>query len=220
MEHEQIQAKLPKTRPQEPFYKRLNEIEKKAKALEQEREQSLETYDLNNFFEKKMGGAPGDLKAASQNDTFFSRQQSYNLDHNQSMDSQRAYGLGIQTQRLPMLPHEMMQQEVDIKFMSNIIKSQVANFNSSLLDATNILINTNQKDPQNQVVYISPDAVIGDDILHYYGIKQNQKDDPNKNGNLRGLISKNSQFKGIVDDFFERLDSRGKRIKIRRVHVL
>lgn len=40
------------------------------------------------------------------------------------------------------------------------------------------------------------------------------------NKDLRGLLSKNSQFKGIVDDFFERLDSRGKRIKIRRVHVL
>ena len=28
-----------------------------------------------------------------------------------------------------------------------------------------------------------------------------------------------NQFKSLIDDNFERLDSRGKRIKIRRVHV-
>jgi hypothetical protein len=33
------QKQLPKMRPQEPFYKRVNEIEKKAKALEQDREE-------------------------------------------------------------------------------------------------------------------------------------------------------------------------------------
>ena len=39
------------------------------------------------------------------------------------------------------------------------------------------------------------------------------------NKSIRGLINKNNQFKAIIEDYFERLDSRGKRIKIRRVHV-
>lgn len=38
-------------RPQEPFYKRVNDIEKKAKALEQDRVDQQDQYDINDFFE-------------------------------------------------------------------------------------------------------------------------------------------------------------------------
>ena len=38
-------------RQQEPFYKRVNDIEKKAKALEQDRVEQQDQYDINDFFE-------------------------------------------------------------------------------------------------------------------------------------------------------------------------
>jgi hypothetical protein len=47
------QQRLPKTRPQEPFHKRVNDIEKKAKALEQDREEQQDQYDVNEFFEEQ-----------------------------------------------------------------------------------------------------------------------------------------------------------------------
>ena len=54
------QQKLPKTRPQEPFHKRVNEIEKKAKALEQDREEQQDLFDVNEFFEEQVSGFKND----------------------------------------------------------------------------------------------------------------------------------------------------------------
>ena len=43
---------MPKTRAQDPFYKRINEIEKKAKMLQQKREDQMDQYDVNDFFQQ------------------------------------------------------------------------------------------------------------------------------------------------------------------------
>ena len=43
---------LPKTRKQEPFHKRVADIEKKAKALEQDREEQQDQFDINEFFDE------------------------------------------------------------------------------------------------------------------------------------------------------------------------
>jgi hypothetical protein len=51
-------------RGQDPFYKRVQDIEKKAKALEQDREEHQDQYDINDFFEENpataiLGGGVG-----------------------------------------------------------------------------------------------------------------------------------------------------------------
>ena len=71
---------MPKTRPQEPFYKRVQDLEKKAKALEQDREEQQDTYDINEFFEQ-----PGEQSVRMQPVINAQSQQFYALDSNMSL---------------------------------------------------------------------------------------------------------------------------------------
>eukprot|EP00347_Sterkiella_histriomuscorum_P011501 403372213 len=236
-----LKSKLPKTRPQEAFYKRINEIEKRAKALDQEKEESVDQYDLNDFFKdlKLDLGASGTIDRAA-----FQRQVSQFMQNNENSISSHDSKNQQQTQsipgigKLPILPREIIEQNFDSEFqyISGLLKGNDlgAGMNDSYEDQTHLFTNNNnvtmnekrngQNYPSSQVaVYFSPDCALNDDVLKYYGINRNVKDtmimEGGVNKSVRGLINKNNQFKAIIDDHFERLDSRGKRIKIRRVHV-
>jgi hypothetical protein len=80
---------------------------------------------------------------------------------------------------------------------------------------------------QTSVFFISPASDVKEEVLRYYEIN---KKSPSLNKMMTGASSRSNQginnsntyknqFKTIAEDFFERLDSRGKMIKIRRLHT-
>jgi hypothetical protein len=75
-------SRLPKMRQQDPFYKRVQDIEKKAKALEQDREEHQDQYDINDFFEDN----PATAIMGGQSQTIQSNQPPmFTLDSNMSL---------------------------------------------------------------------------------------------------------------------------------------
>ncbi|CDW77124.1 UNKNOWN [Stylonychia lemnae] len=215
--------RLPKTRPQEAFYKRINDVEKKAKTLDQEREEQLDQFDLNDFFKDPK------MEPQSAKEPVFQRQVSSfndNLSSN-SMDNSRYGNQSNHLNRLPQLPREALDiNENEIKYLTNFITGdkgqggQGESFEQNGFFNYNLSDNKKSNKIDEQPVYIAPESALNDEILNFYGISRNNKDPMDGvNKSYRGLISKNNQFKAIIDDQFERLDSRGKRIKIRRVHV-
>lgn len=67
---------------------------------------------------------------------------------------------------------------------------------------------------KSSIFFISPAADVPESILNHYDINKQAA----KNNSPTGGAYKN-QLKAISEDFFERLDSRGKMIKIRRLHA-
>ncbi len=69
------------------------------------------------------------------------------------------------------------------------------------------------------VFFISPTSDVKEEVLRYYEINK-RSPSISKNQQLPNSSSTfKNQFKTIAEDFFERLDSRGKMIKIRRLHT-
>lgn len=75
---------LPKTRKQEPFHKRVADIEKKAKALEQDREEQQDQFDINEFFDESTQNAMNNVEVKNNNTTFYALDANLSLgDHKQ-----------------------------------------------------------------------------------------------------------------------------------------
>ena len=79
-------------------------------------------------------------------------------------------------------------------------------------------MNKPAKHEKSSVFFISPHSDVKEDVLRYYDINRS-KDAKGSPGRTANGTYKN-QLKAIAEDFFEGLDSRGKMIKIRRVHAL
>ena len=67
--------------------------------------------------------------------------------------------------------------------------------------------------------FIPPTSDVPEEILNHYDISKSGVK-RNRNSGSPGHNNYKSQLKALAEDYFERLDSRGKMIKIRRVHAV
>lgn len=67
--------------------------------------------------------------------------------------------------------------------------------------------------------FISPLSDVKEEVLRHYDINKEMPQPQKMGTNNNASQTLKNQFKTIAEDFFERLDSRGKMIKIRRLHT-